>query len=420
MRTSVISRSPLFDPRLVAAPFASNAAAGKQLVDWAQFELFQAMVGAESGGYHTEADNVFPLADGVDPNALWAEFQDTLNIYNERRQAIVNVLTFPVTQLVETVPQVGEVDFQRATEFGVPKAARIEQTYFQMGYDFEDYDLATRYTWKYLRDADSRSIEAVHRAILDGDNRLIFKHVMAALFDNRNRTADIRNNNYNVYALYNADGTVPPKYKNTTFDGTHSHYLISGAATFNSLDLEDAVAHIAHHGYGNEQGTKFVHVLNSAQMAVARQFKAGATVNGVVCNYDFIPAPNQPALFVPNADGLIGSRPPTSWQGLPVVGSYQDALLVEEDYIPTNYVLTLGTGGSGALQNPVGLREHANPAYRGLRLLPGNQQRYPLVDSYYARAFGTGVRQRAGSVITQIKASGTYDRPTDYDRDFLV
>lgn len=421
MSTSTIQRSPLFKASVIAAPTSNVANGERQLVDLASLGMYPGIFGSmAAGGYQTEGDAVHVLADGTDPNALWAEFQATLEIFNLRRQSIVNVLTFPVANLIETVPTVGSVDFERATEFGVPKAVAIEQDFFQMGYDFQDYDLATRYTWKYLRDADIRQVQALHNAILEADNRLIFKKVMEALFDNRNRTADIRNQNYNVYALYNADGTVPPSYKNNTFQGDHSHYLVSGAAAIDSQDLESAVTHIAHHGYGQEQGTQFVHVMNSAQTAVVRTFRQGVTINGVVCNYDFIPASNQPALFIPNAEGLLGSQPPTSWQGLPVIGSYGNALIVEEDYIPANYVLTLGSGGSGNLQNPVGLREHANPAYRGLRLLPGNQQRYPLVDSYYARAFGTGIRQRGGSVITEIRNTATdagpYRIPAAYDR----
>jgi hypothetical protein len=414
--------SPLIKPGLVAASFTDIPSAGKRLVNLSSVGMFPAMAGSTGplGGYHTGADVNYPLADGTDVDALWAEFQASLQIYNIRQAAIIAALTFPVTQLIETVPTGGEVAFERASEFGVPKSARVENSYFQMAYDFEDYDLALRYTWKFLRDADQRRVEAVHQAALRADQLLIFNQVMATLFDNRNRVADIRNQNYNVYALYNADGTVPPAYKTTTFDGTHSHYLVSGAATFNALDLEDATAHIAHHGFNRENGTQIVHVMNSAQTAVARQFRAGQTTNGVVSNFDFIPASNQPAMYVPNAEGLLGSRPPTTWRGLPVVGSYMDAWIVEEDYIPANYILTLGTGGTAALQNPVGLREHPNPAYRGLRLLPGNQQRYPLVDSYYARAFGTGIRQRGSAVITQIKASGTYDRPAGFDRDNLV
>lgn len=423
MSTSMtFDSSPLIKPGLVSASFTDVPAAGKRLLNLSSVEMFPALAGSTGplGGYHTAADVNYPLPDGTDVDALWTEFQASLQIYNVRMAAIIAAITFPVTQLIETVPTGGEVAFERASEFGVPKSVRIENSYFQMAYDFEDYDLALRYTWKFLRDADQRRIEATHQAALRADQRLIFNQVMSTLFDNRNRTADIANRNYNVYALYNADGTVPPAYKNTTFDGTHSHYLVSGAATFNSADLEDAANHIYHHGFNRENGTDIIHVMNSAQVAVARQFRAGATINGVVCSYDFIPAANQPAMYVPNAEGLLGSRPPTTWRGLPVVGSYMDGLIVEEDYIPANYVLTLGTGGVAALQNPVGLREHPLPAYRGLRLLPGNQQRYPLVDSYYARAFGTGIRQRASAVVTQIKASGSYDRPAIFDRDNLV
>jgi len=76
------------------------------------------------------------------------------------------------------------------------------------------------------------------------------------------------------------------------------------------------------------------------------------------------------------------------------------------------------TGGSANLQNLVGIREHANPAYRGLRLLPGNQQGYPLVESFYSRSFGTGVRQRAGAVVAKITVAGdtTYTVPAQYAR----
>lgn len=381
-------------------------------VDPAFFSIW----GAEQlGGYHTEGDLVTVTADGTDLNALWAEFQATMGIYNERQAQLVQLLTFPVTNLIETVPQVGEAEFERASEFGVPKSARVELDYFQMGYDFDDYDTATRYTWKFLRDADARQVEAVHQSILTADGRLVFRKVMEALFDNRNRNAEIRNQNYNVYPLYNADGTEPPAYKGQTFAGTHSHYMVSGNAQIDSSDLEDAYENIAEHGYGIEAGTQFVALMNRAQIREVRKFRQGQTNNnGIVANYDFIPSANQPALIVPNSEGLLGSRPPNTWNGLQVVGSYADILIIEESYIPEGYMLMFGTGGEGDLQNLVGLREHANPAYRGLRLIPGNQARYPLIDSYYSRSFGTGVRQRAGGVIMQFKAAGDYDIPAQY------
>jgi hypothetical protein len=414
--------NPLFAPGIIAAPFSADPVAGHSLVNWADFNLFQAILGGE-GGYHDESD-ILPTrtTDGVDINALWSDYQAVLAVYNQRRQTLIDILTYPVSQLIENVPVVGDAEFEIASEYGVPKASRIGVDYVQMAYDFTDYDAAIRYTWRFLRDADRRQVDAVHQAMLDADRRLVFRKVMEAVFDNRNRNTDINHQNYKVYPLYNADGMVPPPYKNTTFSGTHSHYMTSNTAAggggytlIDSGDLEDAYENISHHGYNRENGTTFVAILNSREMKEVRKFRAGAVNNNTVtANYDFIPAPTQPTMIVPNEAGLLGSRPPATWNGLPVTGSYADILLIEEDYIPAGYFMMFGTGGSGNLQNIVGLREHANPAYRGLRLLPGNQQRYPLVDSYYSRGFGTGVRQRGGAVVMQLVAGTTYTTPAAY------
>lgn len=384
-----------------------------QKIDPAFFSIW----GADTpGGYHTEGDIVSVLNDGTDINALWGIYQATMSIYNEHQAALVQLLTFPVVNPIETVPQVGEAELELASEFGIPRSRQLEIEYFQMAYDFEDYDGRVAYTWKFLRDADVRQVDAVHNAMLTADGRLVFRKVMEAIFDNRNREADIRRQAYNVYPLYNADGTVPPAYKGQTFAGTHNHYMVSGAAVITPDDLVDAYENIAEHGYGFESGTTFVWLGNKAQIKEIKKWRAGQTYNGVESPYDFIPGPGEPAVIVPNSEGLLGSRPPGTWNGLRVTGSYGDILIIEESYIPAGYSLMFGTGGEGDLQNLVGLREHVNPSYRGLRLIAGNQQRYPLVDSFYARAFGTGIRQRAGAVVMQYKASGTYDIPNQYKR----
>ena len=367
------------------------------------------------GGYHTEGDIVTHSTDGVDLNDLWAEYQVTLSIYAAQRAQLVQLFTYPVTNLIENVPQVGEASFEEASEFGEPRSSRLGVKYIQLGYDFKDYDAATRYTWKFLRDADARQIQAIHEEFIRADGRLIFRKVMEALFDNRNREAEIGQRAYDVYPLYNGDGMVPPNYKGNSFDGTHNHYLVSGNAQIDSGDIEDAYEHLEEHGYGIENGTTVILMLNKTQAKEVRKFRQGvANNNGAIAAYDFIPSPNQPPMILPNSEGLLGSQPPSQWGGLRVIGSYAGIYIIEDSYIPEGYSLLFGSGGAGDLRNLVGLREHANPAYNGLRLLPGNQQRYPLVDSYYARAFGTGVRQRAGAVITQYKASGSYVIPANY------
>jgi hypothetical protein len=292
-----------------------------------------------------------------------------------------------------------------------------------MGYDLRHYDKRNAYTWMFLADADARQVEAIHNAVLWADKRLVFRKVMEAIFDNRTRRANIRNNAYNVYPLYNGDGTVPPRFKNTTFDGTHSHYVVSGNSVVDSSDLEDLMELIAEHGYNPQAGTQFLLLANKAETDSIKTFRRGVVNNnGITAGYDFIPAPNQPPVILPNAEGLLGNQPEDTFRGLPIIGSYGFWRICEEDYIPPGYLLGLGIGGRFDLANPVGLRQHQNPSMQGLRVIAGNNQRYPLVDGFYARSFGTGIRQRGGAAIMQIAASGPYVVPPQYKKGggFLV
>ena len=67
------------------------------------------------GGYQTLGDVVNVTNDGVDLNALWAGVSGHNGDYNESRGRLVQLLTFPVTNIIETVPQVGEASFEMAS-----------------------------------------------------------------------------------------------------------------------------------------------------------------------------------------------------------------------------------------------------------------------------------------------------------------
>ncbi len=384
------------------------------LADQGRFlDLFGVPFGG-ARGYNTEGDVIRETVDGVDLRGIWDEFQQTVTIRNANRQTLIDFLTYGVAEPIDTVAQFGGGDdFEEASEFGVPKSIRQAASYFQMGFDFKWYDLASRFTWKYLAEATAQQIESVHQAVLEADNRLVFNETMRTLFRNTNRLATINDRPYSVYALYNADGTVPPAYKANTFTGTHTHYLVSGAATVDPGDLEEMQDHLTHHGYAQENGSDLVLMVAKAQSDTIRNFKSIA--NGGTGRYDFIPAQNQPSFLIP-ADRQIApgtTRPPAVLRGMKVVGAYGEFTIVEEGYIPAGYMVAFATGGQAALTNPIGIREHRNPALRGLRLVKGRDNDYPLQDSYYQRGFGTGIRQRGGGVIMQI-GTGTYTPPAIY------
>lgn len=370
---------------------------------------FADFVGAEvRRGFNQASDLVGTTVDGYDLNQLWAEFQTSIQFMNNVRSTIVSLLTFPVQNLVERVPQISQAEFEVASEYGEPRGMRPAASYFTMGYDFQWYDLASRFTWRFLAEATQSQVEAINAMALEADNRLVYSKIMETLFNNNNRLADINGQEVNVYALYNGDGTVPPRYKSNVFDGTHTHYLTSGAATVTSGDLDDMYEHVAHHGYTKENGVNHILLVNSREAKVIRTFRVatGAT-------WDFIPAAGSPAQFVDRDAVLLGGSPvAATYQGLDVAGSYGPITIVVEDMFPAGYMTLIGTGGPDNLQNPVGFREHANTSLRGLRLVKGADADYPLMDSFYQRGFGTGIRQRGGTVVMQVTASASYTRPT--------
>ena len=360
-------------------------------------------------GFNASGDLITQTVDGRPLDAIWAEMQATMELWNAPRTNLMGFLTFPVTQPVEDVPQAVLEDFEEASEYGVPKSVR-GASFFSLAYDFKWYDLAERYTWRFLSQATAGQVQQVHNMIFEADNRLRFTKVMKTIFNNVNTTADIRTISYNVYKFYNADGTIPPAYKSNTFDGTHNHYITSGAGTIDGQDLVDLEALLTEHGYGPPNGGLIL-MVNKAQTATLRTLRVSTG-----SPYDFIPAQGQPPFLLPTNTGGIApaQQVAPTLSGLKVVGTFGSWTIIEEEYIPAGYIFGFATGGVESVSNPIGFREHQQADLRGLKLVKGPSPDYPLVDAYYTRGFGTGVRQRGAAAVMQITAAGAYTIPAAY------
>jgi hypothetical protein len=367
-------------------------------------------------GYNSTGDLLTTTSDGFDLNTLWDEFIDVVNINNEPRDNLVSFLTFNVTNPVDRVPQAGNlVNFEVATEYGEPRGVRVKLTYFSMAYDLEWYDVGVRYTYRFLATAPASQLRALANGVNEADNRNIFTKVFRTIFNNVNLSATIEGQPYTVFKFYNNDGTTPPAYKTNTFLSTHNHYVTSGAATVDSADVEQLLGLVTEHGYDPSQGYQVVIMVNKAEGTQIRKFRLGQTNNNsAVANYDFIPAVNQPDFLLSATQQVVGARPAGTLNGLTVIGSYADALIIQDDFIPAGYMVCFATGGPRNLQNPVGFRQHELAGLQGLQLVKGPNPDYPLIDSFYQRVFGTGIRQRGGGAVMQITASGTYTIPTAY------
>ena len=384
-------------------------------------EALAAGASSPLSGIHADGDSVITTSsDGIDVNTLWREFQAALALLNAQRQPLIDLLTYTVPRPLESVPQVGNnAKFEKSSEFGVPRAVRTDVDWFQMGFAYDDYDVGVRFTWRFLRDANAEQIRSVNAAIMEADNRLIFEDVMRTLYRNTNRTALITgaiNNQATVYSFYNGtDSVTPPPYRTNTFTNTHTHYLVSGGATVDSGDLDDVMTQLEHHGYSAANGYTEVLCVNPQEGNVIRQFRSIA--NGGTAQYDFIPALGTPTFLLPvtlRVNDQGAGQPADSYRGMTVIGRYGNLIIIQDDYFPAGYLTGFATGGPENIQNPIGIREHERPEFRGLLLLKGREPNYPLQDSYYGRGFGTGIRHRGAGVIIQIKASGSYAIPTQY------
>lgn len=368
-------------------------------------------------GFNERADALLRAADGTDLNDFWDEAQAAVNLRNQQRNNIIDQLTFRVTDMAEkvTVPSGGE-DFEVASEYGLPKAVKTAPgNTFWRGYDFAFYDLAVRYTWMYIAEADIRDLRAQTNTALEADNRLRFKRVMRTLFNPINSVGLTDESlPVTVYKFYNGDGEVPPSYGTNTFSGTHNHYLTTqgaaGSATLNPASLDAVQTHLDHHGYTMLAGYRKVLWVNPQEAAVIRTWRVA---NGAT--WDFIPdnTATGGGVFVPDGSGgrYVGA-PQGNVPGQ--IGTYGPWHVVQSEYIPAGYVAGIVTGGPDNISNPIGLREHRNPAFRGLKLIPGDKNGYPLIESFYQRGLGTGIRHRGAGIILQVSGNANYTVPAIY------
>ncbi|BBZ29477.1 hypothetical protein MMAD_37720 [Mycolicibacterium madagascariense] len=352
------------------------------------------------------------LKDGTELNDIWAEVAQVLQLWNDQRTDITDLLSFRTTNVNDVVPQSFTSDsFEEATEFGIPRAIRPPSDWLKLGYPFRDFDLRTAFTWKFLRDATAEQVQAHVERALEADNKLTTNSIMNAIFGKVTRTNDWNNT---VYPLWSADGSMtPPPFLGNTFQSDHTHYLTTATNTLDSNHVEALLTHVTEHGYGIKPGTTLLILVNDVDFEASRisAWRAGQTyrTNGPLPKWDFIPSTLLPAWI--SDETIHGTTPPDNFNNLDVWGSYGGALVIKSLYIPRGYVAVVATGGPNADTNPVGFREHIDPDWQGLRHLPG-QGKFPLQDSFFMRSFGVGVRHRGAAVVAQITTNANYTPPT--------
>ncbi|WP_006247734.1 hypothetical protein [Mycolicibacterium tusciae] len=266
------------------------------------------------------------LNDGTDLNEIWDEINEALSLYNKQKSALAGLLAYRTTNVADAIPQSVEVPLlEEATEFGTPVGI-ADPTYLSLGFSYKDFDIASRMSWRYLREADSEQVTNRVARIIAGDNQLVNGSILQRLLD---PTVRVNDWGHNVYGLYNGD-MKPPDYMGKTFDSTHKHYLTTTTTTLDSLHVEAGINHVREHGYGVQTG-RFVLLMNPAdvQTSLITSWRAGKEyrTGGPLPKWDFVVSSNAPARIT--HEHVEGATPPPDYNGLPVLGSYGSALVIE-------------------------------------------------------------------------------------------
>lgn len=384
-----------------------------------------------STGYNASGDILTRTREGQDLNAVWRDYQAALADFNATRQPLINLLSYTSTDVITDIVQPGQESFEEATEFGIPKSVRTAPVVTARALPFTWYDIRHAYTFQFLVGGPSQTagasqaqLDSVLNTVLEADNNLQFQQVMKALFNNANRNALVDGVSYTVPALYNADSTFIPNYRGTSFNpATHTHYTFSGQASqtaFDPQDHLDLANLVEEHGYTRANGYNVVFVMNPVDAnAGVKRFVRNVTIDlGAATDYaplyDFIPAQGQNLVMqLPPGYTLVGGLPPNEFAGMDVAGSWGPYLIVTDAQIPAGYMVAVAVRGGQQQTNVVAIREHANPAMRGVVLRPGNNNNYPLIDSFFVRGFGTGIGPRGAAAVMKLDQTA-YSVPSQF------
>jgi hypothetical protein len=410
------TRKSIYRPEFVMPALASSAIAmpDHERVDLLSLGIIPGIAGG-ARGINAAGDILTETSDGVPLNDLWNAYQEMLAEFNRLRDPLFNFLTWRTSKAREDLIGAGtQVDFEESSEYGEPVGIRPEAPPTSaMGYTFKWYDMAARFTWQFLADADAAQIDTISNLAAEASNRLTFMQTMKTLFNTSRR---VNKEGITVYPAYaGAVGDTPPPVGTTVFADQHQHYVTTNNASLTPAHIEALQALVTEHGYTRPAGYALVCLVNKAQEGTLRNFRS--TANGGTGTYDFIPAQGTSALILPvdvRLDDSSVKRPPATLGGLDVIGAYDQTIFVKSEFIPAGYMVLFATGGAENVRNPVAIREHAKQGLRGLRLVKGKTPDYPLIDSFYQIGLGTGIRYRGALAIMQIKVGTTYDIPAQY------
>jgi hypothetical protein len=368
-----------------------------------------------------------PAAEVPQPE-LYDQIARVLAMYSELALDVVGLLAVTTTVAKERfAADMGNSDtglLQMRAEYGRPLATRITQaqaeTAFEVGYPIYPFADRAMFTPEFLqrnpvREVNNKTVDALIR-----DYNTLFRYVLAAIFDNVNYAfeddAVIGQNlgQIEVKRLLNADGipgVIQHEDGTTTTLGTANAYKVSGTAAYTNGTF------VLAHNYLKSLGMDrdIVHCISKADETAVSLLSDFVTIDSppaadpniieaptLDVNGNPIPPPPRSLVRAPRAIGRVRSADNNSGE------------VVVIPWMPAGYLFSFDR----AAEKPVVIRESDLAGLRGFRLVSSDNMTPEIggdkliVNKYWQRIFGAGVRNRANGCIVQVTTNGAYTAPS--------
>jgi len=305
--------------------------------------------------------------DDVDTRMLYKEFQEGVQIYNEVELGLIN-------QFVRKTTKESVRIWQRNMEFTTAAEGYLEGWQklraMEIAVPLEDFELGFAFTKKAIQRSTADELKETQAEALKADARLQAKRFFYTCLTPGSNSTSKGFWDANMAA---ASVRGPPNWKGNTFTTSHNHYDAAGHTTVTLADFSALKKEIREHGYAGPLYT-FMHSDQVEQMEDVAGWTTAMTPNSIIET--------------------------VATKGFDVVKQFQGHTLIQDDWIPSGYLLTI----EGRVK-PLTMREPLQPSARGLKLWEGPYEAYPLAESYYSRAFDMAVVHRGAGAARYLASS---------------
>ncbi|MFZ6028033.1 MAG: hypothetical protein ACOYYS_09985 [Chloroflexota bacterium] len=237
----------------------------------------------------------------------------------------------------------------------------------------------------------------ITNTMLSADVRWLRDHVLAALFDNAGWSYSDDDDDVGTLSIKgpaNGDTDTYLVQAGADTGTTDDHFLAQAGAIADATNpLPTIYTELTEHPENTGDVITFVPTANKAAAEALTGFVKARRAN------DPVQQGSTADILVADLSVAVPGK---------VFGYCDDQWLVHWPTLPTDYLLSVMTGGERAL----GMREHAEASLKGFQRV-GERTDHPFYEAQWERHAGFGAWNRVGVVIQRV-GNGTYAVPTNY------